>query len=333
MRKSIILFTILTLIILQTSCKTITNIRYEEQDNNRISAVKEYMLRKHPLPSITKFTLAGQLIDEKGRAITNYSFSYSLSYYDSNSLSSGTITSNKDGFFSINVSTNAEIKYWGSLSSREPTIRYYGNKVDLIFAKGIDDSIKTSFMEGKRVIFTQPIKISYIFYEDYGLITKATFIERVENSGYYESLKEVERIFESNDDKIVLTKQEFYSSKNKNIEDREKAGYFDNKIMQIIQVLPNEGFLAHLDNDNNTVIYVLYKHTNDLYDDLWLRVNGKWAGTQSYQAVSGGMKTVPKVIANKVEQGTKENENYISPDLVGALEVLTEKQWIDSFQD
>ncbi|MDR3243586.1 MAG: hypothetical protein LBT79_02430 [Elusimicrobiota bacterium] len=132
---------------------------------------------------------SGQLLDEQGNGIANHTI---------NIPSFGVIQTNTEGFFSMKR----------AIATQNPS------PMNLIFSQGIDESIQSAFTDGKRITFINPIRISYAFDINSNLTTIGTFIE-IDESKDVDILKEIERNYQSNNNKIVLRKQEFYSEKNK----------------------------------------------------------------------------------------------------------------------
>jgi len=62
-------------------------------------------------------------------------------------------------------------------------------------------------------------------------------------------------------------------------------------IGHILQVLPGVGFLLSSDSH---ITYCVYSNTNNLVDNMVVEIIVEITGTQSYNTISGGMKTVPK---------------------------------------
>ncbi|MDR3244639.1 MAG: hypothetical protein LBT79_07825 [Elusimicrobiota bacterium] len=405
MKKIITLLMILSLIVSQTGCVfNKTTVRYEEKNNKRISAIKEYKVIetqkadfgggtqgsiilgaiiavlggamflaasngendgsrteeqfKEDMKSLqgtggwflvvgagliaipllysvffdrkairhkTNTVFSGQIVDENNNGIANYSFSTSY----------GTITTDKEGFF----------------SAKTETFKLLTN-IKLTF-NTIGESFFSAFKEGKRITFIQPIQVSYII-ENGVFTTKATYIEVNKSaSGSFDTIKEVERPFRPNNNKITLTKQEFYSEKNKKLEAERIAEekkieakklaeekkrdqfwtniqkgnfkpYSEKEIFDMLggQLNSNESILAILNQENgelvcvqlpilqviqggflissgdNTMFYAKRMPNvvkRDYHDGQWVECIGILNGTYSYVTSAGSRKTVPKV--------------------------------------
>jgi hypothetical protein len=64
--------------------------------------------------------------------------------------------------------------------------------------------------------------------------------------------------------------------------------------VKIFQVIHNKGFLVYHPNID-IMIYVDFNNTDSYYDDQWIRVKGKIAGTYRYVTVRNVERTIPKV--------------------------------------